>query len=183
METRTKALIIAGTILALGTTVAVGASMANDGWRDGRGFEQYAGYGHHKGGHGWGRHGGGHGKRAVMMMLERFDADGDGKLTQSEIDQGLVEYMANFDSNQDKTLSLGEFEALWLDFMRERMVDRFQYLDADGDASVTLEEFQDPFSRMVESFDRNDDGKLGPDDRPRRSYDYDDDDEDEEDDD
>ena len=172
METRTKALIVAGAVLALGTTVAVGASMANDGWRGGPGFERHAGCGFHKGGFG------GPGKRGhgAMRMLERYDTDGDGALTQAELDQGRAAQLAEFDANGDGALSLDEFETLWQDFMRERMVDRFQDLDADGDSGVTLDEFQRPFAKMVERFDRNDDGKLSREDRPRRGRDNDEDD-------
>ena len=56
------------------------------------------------------------------------------------------------------------------------MGDRFQHLDEDGDASVTLLEFQAPFSQMVTLMDRNGDGFLSPADRPRHKRYYDDDD-------
>ena len=44
--------------------------------------------------------------------------------------------------------------------MRERMVDRFQAHDDDGDGMVTVEEFGKPFDRMVIRLDANDDGEL-----------------------
>ena len=111
-------------------------------------------------------------------MLERYNANGDDGLTQAELDQGRAEQLARFDANNDGILTLGEFEALWLDAMRNRMVDRFQNLDEDGDAGVTLEEFQRPFAKMVQRFDRNGDGKVSMEDRPRRGYDDDEDDDD-----
>src|SRR3546814_4022522 len=61
---------------------------------------------------------------------------------------------------KDQSLTLGEYEQLWLDAMRERMVDRFQDLDADGDAKVTAEEFQRPFAKVVRHMDRNEDGVV-----------------------
>ena len=51
-------------------------------------------------------------------------------------------------------------EALWLAAMREKMVDRFQDLDADGNAVVTTEEFKKPYANMVRHMDKNGDGVL-----------------------
>ena len=62
----------------------------------------------------------------------------------SEIDEARAGSMARFDINQDGKLSLKEYEALWLEKMRARMVDGFQRLDQDGDATVTAEEFAMP---------------------------------------
>lgn len=42
-----------------------------------------------------------------------------------------------FDTNGDDNLTLEEFERLHGALIRERMVDRFQLLDADGDGIVT----------------------------------------------
>jgi Ca2+-binding EF-hand superfamily protein len=55
-----------------------------------------------------------------------------------------------------------------MDAMRERMVDRFQAHDDDGDAMVTAEEFGEPFDRMVSRLDRNGDGELTSDELQRR---------------
>jgi Ca2+-binding EF-hand superfamily protein len=147
MKTSTKAMLAAGAV-ALGTTTLVGATLA-----DGRG-----GHGHHRGGD--------HGAR----MFEQFDANQDGTVTQAEIDQVRTSRLAEFDTNQDGSLNLEEYLALWLDAMRERLVDRFQALDDDGDAIVTVEEFVEPFGGMAERFDRNDDGQLTRDDLKRRGH-------------
>ena len=53
----------------------------------------------------------------------------------------LEDRLAEFDADNDGSLTLEEYQALWLDAMRERMVDRFQAHDDDGDAIVTVEEF------------------------------------------
>ena len=58
--------------------------------------------------------------------------------------------LTEFDQNGDGSLTLEEYQALWLDAMRERMVDHFQAHDDDGDGMVTVEEFGEPFDRMVE---------------------------------
>jgi Ca2+-binding EF-hand superfamily protein len=159
MRTRTKVMLAVGAI-TLGTTTMVGASQAGGGW----------GRGHHGGG--WG--GGGD------RLFEQFDANGDGLITQAEIDQVLGDRLASFDQNNDGSLNLEEYQALWLDAMRERMVDRFQAHDDDGDATVTVEEFVGSYSSMVRRLDSNDDGQLTREDfRRPRDRDRDDDDDDE----
>src|SRR5918995_1082498 len=145
--TKTTRLLLAGGTLALGAAVFAGASLA-DGW--GR---------HHGGGH----HGGG-----AMRLFEQFDANQDGRLTQAEIDQARQSRLAEFDQDGDGSLSLEEYQALWMDAMRERMVDRFQSHDDDGDGLVTSEEFAEPFGRIVSRLDRNDDGELTADEMRRR---------------
>jgi Ca2+-binding EF-hand superfamily protein len=153
--------------IALGTTTMVGASLA--GGKGGRGYHMA---GHHGGG--WGGRGGG-GDR----LFEQFDTNQDGLIAQAEIDQVLEGRLAAFDQDNDGSLNLEEYQALWLDAMRERMVDRFQAHDDDGDAIVTVEEFVESYSSMVRRLDRNDDGQITRDDlRRQRDRDRDDDDDD-----
>lgn len=125
------------------------------GHRDGRHFEGRGPRGEM--GHHGGRHGG--------KMLEIFDADKDGAVTQAEIDAFRNDQIARFDADKDGQLSLDEYQALWLERMREHMVDAFQSHDADGDGEVTAEEFNTHFAGLVERLDRNGDGELNPDDR------------------
>jgi Ca2+-binding EF-hand superfamily protein len=147
--------------LALGTTTVVGAGLAG-----GRGG------GYHHGG--WGGPGGARGER----LFEQFDANQDGLITQAEIDEVQSSRLAEFDQNNDGSLTLEEYQAMWLDAMRERMVDRFQAHDDDGDAVVTVEEFVESYNSIVRRLDRNEDGQLTRDDL-RRQRDRDGDDEDE----
>jgi Ca2+-binding EF-hand superfamily protein len=162
MSTSRNVMLVIGAV-ALGATALAGASLA-DGKR-----------GYHRGGHhgGPGRH---------ERMIEQFDANQDGAITQVEIDQVRRDRLAAFDQNNDGSLTLEEYQALWLDAMRERMVDRFQDLDDDGDAIVTVEEFVEPFGSMVGRLDRNGDGALSRDDMRRgphhRAPDVEDDEED-----
>lgn len=147
----------------------MGRGKAHRMHHDRHGDGGHHGHGHgrdgHKGrAHGGGGHGGkmGHGRRTdrLMDLMELYDLDGDGKVTQAEIDQGRADRLGEFDSDGDGTLSLQEYEALWLDAMRERMVDRFQKHDDDGDGQVTVEEFSERTGRMVMRGDRNDDGAI-----------------------
>ena len=136
--TRTTRLLLATGAIALGAAAFAGASLADRGW------------GRHHGG------GGAPGER----LLEAFDANQDGTLTQAEVDQARQAKLAEFDANGDGSLDLEEYQALWLDAMRERMVDQFQDHDDDGDGLVTVEEFGERFSGIVIRLDVDGDGEV-----------------------
>jgi hypothetical protein len=166
--------------IALAAALAITAGAAGTAaWahRDGHGGGHHGG-GYHGGGyHGGGYHGGGkhggwgrhHGKHHGGMrshkMMERYDANKDGKLTQEEINSNREAWLKEFDANNDGKLSLEEFKQLWLKARAERIVRAFQRFDRDGDAGVTLEEYQRPLANIVERMDRNGDGTLSKDDR------------------
>lgn len=178
---KTTKIAVAFVALA-GIGAATVAAQAGSRWHGGdegphRMMQQAYG-GHHGGHHGDRFHGGRHGKgggHGMFRMMESFDSDGDGKLSQEEIDGARGARFGQFDGDGDQNLTLQEYEQLWLDAMRERMVDRFQRLDADGDAKVTAEEFQRPFSGMVQRMDRNDDGVVDRNDFQRKRGGSDDD--------
>lgn len=159
MRTVTKAILAAGAIVVAGAagfaTFAAADYGRHGGWK-------HQGGGHHG-------HMGGYAKRGhgMAMMLERFDANKDGKLTQEELDGSRKELLAKHDADKDGKLSLKEFETLWMEFMHKRMVRGFQRIDEDGDAVITLEEFMKPYSDAVSRMDRNDDGVLDKEDRKR----------------
>jgi Ca2+-binding EF-hand superfamily protein len=129
-------------------------------------------------GGGWGRQGGGFGGPMGMMsggpgmgpaaMFEQFDADGDGKLTQAEIDAGAKSRFAEADADKQGGVTIQEFEPWFWKQHRETMVRAFQFLDRDGDGSITEEEVTVLTGKAVERMDRNGDGALTRDDRPRR---------------
>lgn len=54
-----------------------------------------------------------------------------------------------FDLDKDGILTLQEYEGLWLEVLREGMVDRFQRHDRDGGAIVTADEFAKPKRNIV----------------------------------
>ena len=108
-----------------------------------------------------------HRGRGMGRMMERFDTNEDGKLTQEEIDEKRKAAFAKHDANKDGKMDLGEFKARWIEFTQPRMVRSFQYIDTDGDAAITVEEYLKPFSTVVARMDRNEDGVLDKSDRKR----------------
>ena len=54
--------------------------------------------------------------------------------------------------------------------MRRAMVRQFQANDADGNGSITVEEFTVRFEDVVENLDRNGDGELTRDELRRRGH-------------
>lgn len=104
----------------------------------------------------------------IGRLLERFDANKDGELTQAELDASRKELLEKYDTDKDGKLSLSEFETLWLDVRRRRIVRSFQYIDEDGDAAITVEEFVKPYAGAVERMDRNGDGAISRGERPER---------------
>ena len=164
--------LIAGTAVVLAIAAAVPLVASAHGEGDGRSMDCSMDYGQHGARHGMhDQHGDGHaghgGKIRLMQMIESYDANGDGSVSQDEIDQFRADRLHKFDTNGDGKLSLDEYQALWLDAMRERMVDQFQAHDDDGDGLVTVEEFDDRTSHLVMMRDRNGDGVLNMDDLRR----------------
>ena len=112
--------------------------------------------------------GGGHGMmgggKRMMHMMETYDTNNDGALTVEEVTAERAKKFKAFDKNADGTLDLNEYQALWMDAMRDRMVDRFQKHDNDGDGKISEQDFSERFSRMMTWMDRNEDGKIDRDD-------------------
>ena len=154
MQRKTK-LLAAGAVavLAAGALAGIASADMDGGW--GGGMHRMWGEGHGRGMMG-------------QQMMERYDTDKDGKITQAEIDQNRTAWHGEFDADKNASLSLEEFRALWLKARGEMIVREFQYFDADGSGQVTLEEYQKPLSGLVASRDRNGDGVLSRDDRGRR---------------
>jgi hypothetical protein len=152
-----KTLIVSTLALAVVGVAAVAGHAQNTAGANDRPAVQKADW---RGHHGWQDRGERHGRRgdrdgwrgghggAFFERLKEFDADKDGAVTQAEVDQFRQGQIARFDTDKDGTLSLQEYQGLWLERMRERMVDAF----AD----------------LVQRLDRNGDSKLDPADRGRR---------------
>ena len=82
----------------------------------------------------------------------------------------------------DGAMSLEEFQGLWLEMARSRMVDHFQHLDADGDGKITRAEYDRPFDYAMTRMDRNEDGAVSMRELRKRHHRYKDYDDDEDDD-
>ncbi|UXX85258.1 EF-hand domain-containing protein [Roseovarius pelagicus] len=81
-------------------------------------------------------------------MMQMLDADGDGNVTPQEMRTQMQAKLTEYDSDGDGTLSISEFETLHSAMIREKMVDRFQHLDADGDGAITSDEMAAPAKKM-----------------------------------
>lgn len=111
------------------------------------------------------RHGGG--MMNMMNMMERYDANKDGNVSREEVEQNRTSWHGEFDTDKNASLSLQEFQALWLKARHEEMVREFQQFDRDGNGQVTLDEYKAPVVQMVTRMDRNGDGMIGKDDHMR----------------
>jgi hypothetical protein len=158
MERRTKVLIAAGASALMGIVAVAGIAQA------GRGHGMHGMPGMH------GMHRGG-----VMAMLERYDANKDGGLSQEEIDSNRTQWHGEFDADKTGDLTLAEFEALWLKARRDMLVREFQEFDRDGDGKLTLDEYKRPLAMLVTRMDQNGDGVLNRDDHMMRRRGGDDD--------
>jgi len=119
-------------------------------------------------GHGrMGMMGGGHFGMLGHQMLQTVDTNKDDALSQEEINAAVNARFAEFDADKNGSLSLQEFEALWAEITKPIAVRAFQFLDPDGDAAVAKAELDQRFGAIVSHLDRNDDGVLSRDDRPR----------------
>ena len=144
MKTKTKTLTALAVVAALSGAALAGATHA----------------GHRDGGHGMGFLDKGQLGLSAMEVFTAVDTDGDGKLTQAEIDKFRNDRHAAHDADGDGKLSLDEFAGLWQEATRPLTVRAFQMLDTDGDAVVTRAEYDLPLAGIVERLDRDRDGGL-----------------------
>ena len=143
MKTKTRTLTAIAVAAAVGGTALAGAGHAGHRDRGGLDFPDAGQF-----------------ELTAMEMFDAVDADGDGALTQAEIDALLDDRRARHDADGDGNLSLEEFSGLWHETTRPLTVRAFQMLDADGDGIVTGAEYDRPLAGIVERLDRNGDGSL-----------------------
>ncbi len=148
MQTRTKVFIAATSALVVGGLALASPSLAQRVHRGAMGL--MGGFG-------------------AEQLLREVDTDRDGRITQAEIDAAVNARFARFDADGNGRLSLDEFNALWADVTRPAAVRAFQFMDPNGDASVTKAEIEERTGRLVQRFDRNGDGALSMQDRGGRS--------------
>ena len=139
---------------------AADATPTNEGLLERTGFFGGRGGDEKHGGRG---HGGGHGGGDIVRgSLSQADTDADGAVTQAEIDAFRTARVGAADASGEGNLSLEEFETVYAQLIRSQMVDAFQNLDEDGDASVTPAELDARLNGLVEQMDRDGDGALSP---------------------
>lgn len=103
-----------------------------------------------------------------QQMFTQIDTDQDGRITQAEIDTFRAAKVGTADASGDGALSLDEFDTLYRELTRTRMVRAFQSLDADGDGVITAAEMDTRFGSLVDRMDRDGDGALSVQDRGAR---------------
>ena len=103
----------------------------------------------------------------AMKLFGEVDADGNGKVTQAELDAFRQAQVTKADTSGDGAVDLAEFEVIFRERTRPLMVDAFQMLDDDGDGKVTDAELSERFGAVVARLDRNGDGALSLEDRRR----------------
>lgn len=141
MKKVTKIVFASAAAAAIATPLIVGASYATGKWGD----------------HGWKKQG--H-MQQIKATIAEIDTNSDSTIEREELQVWQVKKISDYDKNGDQMIDLVEFEALWLAQIKNIMVDKFQHIDSDGNAKVTLEELSAPTNHIFERFDRNDDGKV-----------------------
>jgi Ca2+-binding EF-hand superfamily protein len=112
-------------------------------------------------------------------LIERFDLDGDGQLSEDEFISDLDEvyhsqasaHFTAMDANGDGFLQKSEMKVSPQRDAKERKQDKFEQQDQDGDGSLNREEFldkvadkhQDRAKEHFEAMDENQDGLLSMD--------------------
>lgn len=123
-------------------------------------------------GHGGRGHGYSSGERGGSNMMQQLftqiDANGDGSITQEEVDAFRADKVSAADTNGDGALSIEEFDTIYRELTRSRMVRAFQSLDPDGDGVISNKEMDSRFGAIVKRMDRDGDGALSVEDRSRR---------------
>ncbi len=103
---------------------------------------------------------GGHPGKMIRGLFERFDTDQDESVSRTEVDSKRAESLRTHDGDRDGALSLDEFEGMWIEMQRRRMVDAFQDLDEDGSGLLTAEEMNARTERLFARVDADGDGAI-----------------------
>lgn len=84
---------------------------------------------------------GGHGPKA---SFEQMDANGDGQLTQAEMDSHRADRFAKMDKDGDGKLTAEEMESRGNEEAKERSAKMIKKFDKNGDGALTQDEMPKP---------------------------------------
>ncbi len=96
------------------------------------------------------------------MPFEQIDADGDGKITQSELQGVAAARFAKADGDGDGFLTQTELEKAGQERAQKRAAKMIEHMDGDGDGKIALAEMKprrDPL-RMFDRIDADGDGAI-----------------------
>lgn len=97
----------------------------------------------------------------VALAFAGFDADQDGQTSRTEVDAALARTFAAADANRDGGLGYIEYAAWATTWLGSATALPGPYaIDANGDDSLSRDEFSEAFRRVVARLDRNGDGVL-----------------------
>lgn len=128
--------------VALLATVGVASAVAAAGGQFRKGHGHGGWHEGRHGGHGFHHGGERHGKMGRIGMLRQLDADKDGTVTLDEFLKPRSDSFAELDKNSDGALNAAELSADMQQRAGQRQRMMMARLDADGDGSVTKDEFQ-----------------------------------------
>jgi Ca2+-binding EF-hand superfamily protein len=92
------------------------------------------------------------------MMMQRFDADNNGTITEDEFAAGHDDWFKTLDANNDGAISREEFTGTVP--AGKRAAQMFTRHDANGNGSIDAAEFRQTHSARFQRMDANKDGAL-----------------------
>jgi Ca2+-binding EF-hand superfamily protein len=102
-------------------------------------------------------------------LLDRLDADDNGRVERSEVMAAQARRFARLDSDRDGVLTEAQFVDAMVERMGARLERRFDRMDADSDGRLTVIEFQAAAGARFDRIDGADAGSVAIDDlRGRR---------------
>lgn len=105
---------------------------------------------------------GGHGKHGPKMTFEQLDTDGNGEISQAEMENMRAARFSQADTDGDGKLTLEEMQAAGGKRSAERAAERFAKLDANGDNALSMDELPKPrrAGKMFEKLDADNSGGI-----------------------